>query len=312
MIIINCNYRDIKIHEELSVALGTFDGVHRGHQKIIEQAVLKAKEKKIKSAVFTFNNHPYSIIRPDKNLHLITDNEAKAQLIQNLGVDYLFFVDFDKEFSRLDYIDFIKFLKKNLNAKVIVCGYNYTFGNNGSGNPVLLKYYEDILNYEVKVIEKVTYRNKKISSSIIRELLTNGKISEANMLLGYNYFFYGEVIQGKELANKLGFPTANIKLSNNLCIKNGVYITLTRLNDKLYPSITNIGYTPTVENKFRVAETHLLNFSGDLYGAKLKVELLNFIREEKKFDSIESLKRAVLDDIKSAEDFFSNNDIYIE
>jgi riboflavin kinase/FMN adenylyltransferase len=312
MIIINCNYRDIKIHEELSVALGTFDGVHRGHQKIIEQAVLKAKEKKIKSAVFTFNNHPYSIIRPDKNLHLITDNEAKAQLIQNLGVDYLFFVDFDKEFSRLDYIDFIKFLKKNLNAKVIVCGYNYTFGNNGSGNPVLLKYYEDILNYEVKVIEKVTYRNKKISSSIIRELLTNGKISEANMLLGYNYFFYGEVIQGKELANKLGFPTANIKLSNNLCIKNGVYITLTRLNDKLYPSITNIGYTPTVENKFRVAETHLLNFSGDLYGAKLKVELLNFIREEKKFDSIESLKRAVLDDIKSAEDFFSNNDIYIK
>jgi riboflavin kinase / FMN adenylyltransferase len=307
MKVIKSSFRDINMQEHLSIALGTFDGVHIGHQQIIKQAVVSAEEHNIKSAVLTFDRHPYALLRPEIDMQIITDNDTKAQLIECLDVDYLFFISFDEEFANIEAEEFLDTLKTKFKADIIVCGYNYSFGKKGRGNPQILNYSKDILHYQLKVVERVALSNQRISSSIIREKMNSGKISEANDLLGYNYFCTGIVGRGKELGKKLGFPTANISVNDKLAIRNGVYISLTYVDGKIIPSISNVGYTPTVENKHRVIETHLLNFSDDLYGKNIKVEMLDFIRDEMKFSSIIELKETVLRDIDSAKIYFSNS-----
>lgn len=310
MIIIQDKLENINVSEELSIALGMFDGVHRGHQKIIEQAVKSAKEKNIKSAVITFTNHPKTVLLPNYQMELITDNNVKANIIESLGVDYLFFIDFNKDFADIEDVDFIKFLKNKFKSRVISCGFNYTFGKYGKGNPILLNYYRDKLNYEVNVVEKLTLNNLRISSTAIREKFRAGNIKDANQLLGYNYFCIGRVNEGKKIGNKLGFATANIKIPHNLCLKNGVYITLTYINNKVYPSISNVGYTPTIKIKDRVIETHIIDFKDDIYGEEIRVEFLDFIRDERKFDSIEALKDRVFKDLDYAKEYFINNLVY--
>lgn len=308
MVIINDKLENIRLDDRLSIALGTFDGVHRGHQKIIKEAVESAKIKNIRSAVLTFNVHPYQILKPDYNIKLITDNHTKAYLIESLGIDYVFFLDFNTSFAEIDSKKFIEVLKNVFNADTVVCGYNYTFGKKGAGNTELLNRYKNQYGFDLKIIERVTYKKHSISSSIIRKKIESGKIDEANQLLGYNYFYTGEVLYGKQLGNKLGFPTANIIIPDNLCLRNGVYITKTFYDGSIYQSISNVGYTPTVANNGRTIETHIIDFDGNLYGSCIKVEFLKFIREEKKFDNLSELKSRVLKDIKTARVYFINND----
>lgn len=310
MIIIQDKLSNIHVSEEISIALGMFDGVHKGHQRIIKQCVKSAKEKNIKSAVLTFTSHPKTVLFPNYEMELITDNVTKAKIIESLGVDYLFFVDFDKEFADIEGIDFIKMLRNNLNARVLNCGYNYTFGKYGKGNPLLLNYYKEEFGYDVNIMDKLTLGNLRISSTAIREKFKLGRVEEANRLLGYNYFCEGKVAGGKKLGHKLGFPTANIKIPHNLCLKNGVYITLAEIDGVTYPSISNVGYTPTLQVKERVVETHILGFNDDLYDKDIKVEFLEFIRDERKFDSVESLKERVFKDLEIAREYFLNNSVY--
>ncbi|MEG0641409.1 MAG: riboflavin kinase, partial [Clostridium sp.] len=177
----------------------------------------------------------------------------------------------------------------------------------GRGNSLLLHQAKDSLNYDLKVVERVSFSTQKISSTIIREKIHTGKIKEANRLLGYNLFCSGEIVRGKGLAHTIGFPTANVIIDENLSFKNGVYITLAHINNNIYPSITNIGYTPTVESKFRVMETNIFNFDSEIYGKIIKVEFLEFLRDETKFSSVEALMERVNKDIIIAKEYFQNN-----
>lgn len=312
MKIIEGNLKEIIIADNICIALGTFDGIHRGHQRIIMKAVQVARDRGFKSAVLTFDKHPSTILNKDNNVKLINDNDTKAKIIETLGVDYLFFINFNKEFADIKPEEFIRLIVSNLKVKSICCGYNYSFGKGGIGNTILLNHYKGKYNYDLNVIEKTTYKGLNISSSIIREKIVEGKISEANLLLGYNYFYTGIVTKGKELGNKLGFPTANLTIPDSLCLKNGVYISLTEINGKVYQSISNVGYAPTIEGVHlnRTIETHLIGYNGDLYGKEIRVNLIEFLRGEMKFNSVQELKNKVLNDINKANEFFSHNNIY--
>lgn len=305
MIIIEENFYDIRIDEKLCIALGTFDGVHRGHKKIIEDVVKTSREKNIKSAVLTFDRHPNTILKPDEKIMLITDNNVKANILSSLDVDYLIFVKFDHEFANIDAREFLRILKNNFNAEVLACGYNYTFGKNGKGNIQLLQKLKSEYDYELHVINRVTYHNHIVSSSAIRKKIISGKIDEANALLGYKLFYTGIVKKGKMLGRRLGFPTANIEIIENSCLKNGVYFTNTYIEGKMYNSVSNVGYNPTVGNNKRNLETFVFNFNEELYGKEIRVEFLKFVRDERKFDSVEKLKNQVLKDINSAVEYFS-------
>lgn len=310
MKIIEDRLENIIIDEELFVALGTFDGIHLGHRKIMETAVKEAKKINAKSAVLTFDKHPLSVLKPDKKARLLTNNIVKSHIIESLNLDYLIYAKFDTDCSNMEPLKFIEFLCKGLKAKGLICGYNYTFGRLGTGNTQLLNEYKDIYNYKLIVIEPVTINGDIISSSLIRNKFRQGLVEEANMLLGYNYFFEGHIKEGKKLGRKLGFPTANIIIDEEMCIKNGVYITSTIIEGKVFSSISNVGHTPTIENNNRVVETFIFNFDENLYGKNLKVQFHKFIREERKFDSIEKLKLQVSHDIKIAKEYFSANNIY--
>lgn len=310
MKIIEGNIENINIDDKLCIALGTFDGIHIGHRRIINKTVQKAKNLGIKSAVLTFDNHPCSIIRPDKKIVIITDNNIKSNIMESLGVDYLFFIKFDKNFADILPIDFIKLLTQNFNAKAIACGYNYTFGKMGQGNTKVLEKYKETYDYNLMVMEPVKYENQIVSSSLIRKKILCGNIKDANKLLGYNLYFKGSVVEGKKLGRKLGFPTANIYISENQCIKNGVYATCTFIDEKVYPSISNVGYNPTFESEKRVIETHIFNFKENLYGKELKIEFIDFIRDDMKFLSVDDLKNQVKNDIETVKLCFNNNNVY--
>ena len=310
MKIIKENLYNIKINERLCIALGTFDGVHCGHKKIIQDVVNTSRSRNIKSAVLTFDKHPFSVLKPDEEIKIITDNNVKSSIISDLGVDYLIFVRFDDEFANIDAREFIKLLKNNLNAEILACGYNYSFGKMGKGNIQLLQELKNEFKYELHIMDRVTYHNHIVSSSIIRKKIESGKISDANILLGYILFHTGTVKKGKMLGRRLGFPTANIEIIENSCLKNGVYITNTYIEGEVYHSVSNVGYNPTVGNNKRNIETYIFDFNDDIYEKEIKVEFLEFIREEKKFQSVEELRERVIKDIDTAHEYFFNMNVY--
>lgn len=310
MKIIEDRFENILVKDELSIALGTFDGVHRGHKEIIETAVLEAKKRGIKSAVFTFNKHPFEVLKPDASINLLTDSFTKSEIIKSLGVDYLFFIEFSRNFAGIEPDEFLDLLKNRLNACVLVCGFNYTFGKFGRGDINLLMRSQDKLDYNLNVIDKVSFQGRDISSSIIRNKIELGDIEEANQLLGHKYPFIGKVIKGKQLGRLLGFPTANISIPDNLCIKNGIYITFVYVDGVCYPSVSNIGYSPTFNQNKRLIEAHIFNYSGDLYSKVIKVEFLKFIRNEMKFSSMDELKEQVFSDMNTAKTYFSSTGVY--
>ncbi|MDF2672003.1 MAG: bifunctional riboflavin kinase/FAD synthetase [Clostridiales bacterium] len=310
MKIIEESLYNIKMNERLCIALGTFDGVHFGHKKIIQDVVNTSNQRNIKSAVLTFDKHPFTVLKPDEKIKLINDNNVKAEIISALGVDYLIFVKFDDEFANIDAREFIELLKNNLNAEILVCGFNYSFGKMGKGNIQLLEKLKNEFNYDLHIMDRVTYHNHVVSSSVIRKKIEAGKISDANILLGYKLFHIGIVKKGKMLGRRLGFPTANIEIIENSCLKNGVYITNTYIDGEVYHSVSNVGYNPTVGNDKRNIETYVFDFDDNLYEKEIKVEFLEFVREEKKFQSVDELKKRVIKDIDSAHEYFLNMNIY--
>ena len=301
---------NINIDEPLSVALGTFDGIHRGHKELIKNAILTSKELGIASAVLTFDNHPLKILKPDANIKIITNNKMKAEIIESLGIDYLIFVKFTKELASIDEKKFIEILVNKYKCKALTCGYNYTYGKFGHGNISTLKSHKKEFHYKLSILDKITYDGNDISSSLIRHKIETGNMQGANNLLGYHYYIKGNVVQGKQLGRQLGFPTANIEVADNLCLKNGVYVSLTNIDGKLYKSVSSIGKNPTVGDTKRMFETHIFDFKEDIYNKTIRVELLDFIRSENKFSSIEELKERVFMDIDISKEYFLNHDIY--
>lgn len=294
-----------KTEYNTSVALGFFDGVHRGHQEVIASAVSKAGSD-CKSAVLTFSKSPYSALTKTHK-PLLTTNEEKFKFFEELGVDIVYCIDFNqiKDMSAQEFVNNI--LHDKLNAKYVTTGFNYHFSKGGSASADDLR--ELCLQHSISVHKcpAVIYNDAPISSTRIRECIANGNIEDANQMLGYEFSVNAKIISGNHIGAKLDSPTINQQLNSALVTPRfGVYATCVTIDDKTYSGATNIGTHPTVGGNTPVCETHLLNFKdGDLYNKRAQTKLLNFIRPEKKFSSIDELKAQIERDKIAILEYFS-------
>ncbi len=292
---------DFCVDRPLVVALGCFDGVHVGHTRLISEALDIAHSKNIASAVFSFKEPPKNYFFKNSAPLLTTPNEKK-RLMRSLSPDLFVCVPFDSQIASLSPEEFFEnILLKKLNATHIVCGFDYRFGKGGRGNSELLTELCNKHGVGLSVIPPVMIDGLSVSSSEIRKLLGDGDVKKAAVLLGRKYSICSTVVDGQHLGRTLGFPTINQLFDKNITpLRRGVYLTKVRLGHSLYSAITNVGVRPTVDGATLCAETHILDFCGDLYGKNVRVEFVDFIRPEKKFSSVEELSAQVLSDIKAA------------
>ena len=293
---------EIKDIRPCAVALGNFDGVHKGHQQLISKAVKAAGKHGIAAAVFTFSNHPRGMVEGGKEVRNIMYQEEKIALIEKLGVDYLFNIEFTRQIQTMEPAAFIEeLLAGRLKAAEIFCGFNYRFGYKSAGNIRFLREEGKKLGIKVNVIEPVIIDGEVVSSTLIRGLIRSGDVDECCKFLGRNYDIGGEVVVGNRLGRKIGFPTSNIMIDENMVTPpNGVYITYCIYNGVKYPSVTNVGVKPTVGVYKKNMETHIFNFDKELYGKHIKVEFLKMTRDEVKFDSVEELSAQIARDCEEA------------
>jgi len=286
------NISNFSTSEKTFVTIGTFDGVHFGHQHIIEKLVLEAKKANRKSVLLTFFPHPRMVLQKDHSLELINTIEERAELLKKTGLDYLIIHPFSKEFSRMTALDFVRdILVNQLNISKLIIGYDHHFGKNREGNIVQLTEYSHLYDFTVEEIPAQDIDDVSVSSTKIRRALAEGNIETANNYLGYNFMLSGSVVNGKQLGGKIGYPTANIDIKEayKLIPKTGVYVVKSTINKKIVFGIMNIGNRPTVDGSYRTIEVHFLDFNEDLYNQNLTIELLSFLRDEEKFNSIENL-----------------------
>lgn len=275
------------------VTIGTFDGVHIGHQKIIKRLVKIAEKKNLQAVVLTFFPHPRMVLQTDTNIKLINIIDEKSQLLENFGVDHLVIHEFTKDFSRLSALEFVRdVLVNKLHVKHMIVGYDHRFGRNRTANIDDLKEYGEIYNFEITEISAQEINEVTVSSTKIRKALQEGDIKSANAFLGYNFMLTGTVIEGRNLGKQIGFPTANLHIeeSYKLVPKNGSYIVKSIIDQDIVFGMMNIGTNPTVSGDTQSTEVHFFNFDKDIYGKKIQVELLSRLRDEQKFNSIEDLK----------------------
>lgn len=292
---IDINYESKK---ESIIALGNFDGVHLAHRELLEEVVKTSKETGIKSSILIFENHTKNTI-DHKDQRIITSNRKKYQILQDIGIDIVYEIQFTENVMKIDPVDFVlNFLFSNLKIKGIIVGYDYRFGYKASGDTELLKKICSEQDIILKVINPITLDGEIVSSTLIRKLIRDGDIKKANKLLGYEYTMDCEVIHGKKLGSKMGFPTANLNLLSNYVIpKFGVYNSKIKINGRIYKAATNIGKNPTVENSGMRIEASILDFDEKIYGEKLELILLDYIRPELVFDNIKDLFDQINKDI---------------
>lgn len=279
-----------------SVVIGKFDGVHKGHQKLISIAKEISKKENLTLLAFTF----------DSSGECITDSDEKAHLLKALGVDLFYSQNFSEDFKNTSPEDFIDLLKTKLNAKHIVVGFNFKFGRKRCGDTALMEKLCLEKGIKITVCKPVMFNGEPISSTRIRASLKDGDMESAKNMLGRNFSVRSKVISGKMLGRQMGFPTANMEISHfSLIPKHGVYASFVKLADTTYPAITNIGKNPTVDSDGAIkAETHIIGFNGDLYGKELSIGFLKRLRDEADFENIENLKSQLLSDKKCATEIF--------
>ena len=281
-----------QIQMQCGIGLGNFDGVHIGHAELINTLVIECKSRGLKSIVYTFDKHPENIIRRKLITPQITTNKKKIDLMYNFEIDYLYFANFDEYFSRLHAEDFVKkILIERFGIKLAVVGHDYRFGYRGTGDVELLIKLGEKYGFEVIVVHPVSFENNVISSTAIRKYLIHGDIKNANNMLGREYSIQGQVIHGRKIATKIGFPTTNLIPEKYLVIpRSSVYLTKTLVNGTLYKSITNVGKNPTFNLDKISVETYIINFEMDLYNQMIEVFFHKWIRGERRFKGIEELK----------------------
>ena len=293
-------YYDINDFEQVPnavVTIGTFDGVHRGHQEILRNMVNRAKEIGGESVVVTFYPHPRQVLSHDSGIRFISTQEEKIAHLEALGIDNLIIIKFTKEFAAIPSEDFIKdYLVKNIQPAVLIIGYDHHFGKGRTGDFGMLYELGSQYHFKVEKIQEQDVDNVAVSSTKIRHYLENGDIKHANMLLGYEYSYIGKVVHGQQVGHKMGYPTANIEVAEEfqLIEKQGVYATFAEIDGKSYPAMTYIGKRPTLDdNRPQSIETHIISFDGTLYDKEIKIRFVDFVRDDKKFDNFEALKRQI-------------------
>ncbi len=296
---------DIKEIGETVVALGNFDGVHKGHQEVIKRTVKSAKAAGLKSAVFTFSNHPRNVIAGEQIIKDILSWEDKVTIIRSFGIDYLISVPFDDKMLNMEPEDFIMdILVGKINMKEAYCGFNYQFGHSAKGNVELLIKLGLRENFGIHVLEPIKIDNTIVSSSLMRALISEGRVEEIEKFLGRCYSIGGRVVTGNRIGRTIGFPTSNIILDEGMVTPaNGVYVTYCLYNNFRYKGITNVGIKPTIGDNIHTIETHIFDFDYDLYGKEIRVEFLTKLRDEMKFTNIQELARQIALDSASAKEF---------
>ena len=295
------NFEILKIHKNSILLIGNFDGLHMGHQKLFNFAKKYKKKFKLKLGVITFEPMPKMYFNKKIKNFRISNISQKIKILEKLGVDFLIIKKFDKQFSKIKSKIFIeKILYKKLNAKFIFVSNNFRFGNKREGDVKQLIEYEKKYNYKIIKPKPFKLKNKIISSTFIRKLLSDGKIELANKLLDRNWSIDGIVEKGRKLGKTIGFPTCNIDIKNYVLAKPGVYAVKICKRNKNFSlkGIANLGYRPTFDQKKILLEVHIFNFSGNLYNKRLTIEFINFIRKEKKFKNIKYLKKQINLDLK--------------
>lgn len=304
------NFGD-SIKENSAVAIGTFDGVHLGHQKLLAKIREASYGKGLVPIAYTFSTHPIK----ENQRRFITTLEERLYLLEKFGMKYAYLANLDESFMQLSPEEFIeRELVNKLNVKFIAVGKNFRFGYQKKGDCNTLLNLSKKFSYEVNVIEPVSIDGKLVSSSLIHNLIKEGLIEEAIIFLGHTYFLQGTVNKGKGLGRKLGFPTVNVNYQNNnkLLPKIGVYITASEVKGHLYESITDVGFNPTFENDKKIhIESHFMGIEGDFYGEFVRIHFLKRIRDEVKFNSAEALINQLINDVKTAENFFKTNPLEV-
>ncbi len=295
----------LPVFDKPVITIGSFDGVHYGHQKLIEKIKSEAKQLGSESVVITFDPHPRQVVFPkDKTLELLNSTPEKIALFDNFGIDHLVIVPFTVAFSQQPADEYIeKFLIDKFHPAVIIIGHDHKFGLNRSGDINFLKWHQEKGGYRVEEITAQQISDIVISSTKIRNFLGEGNIKQANALLGYHYLLTGEVKHGEHIGHTLGFPTANIYLSNSakLVPKYGIYASKTTVNNKIYHSMLYIGDRPSYKHlPNRTIEVNIFDFKEDIYGQEIKVEIIDFIRDDIEFQNTEDLIKQLNLDKESA------------
>ncbi|MFV0529999.1 MAG: bifunctional riboflavin kinase/FAD synthetase [Flavobacteriales bacterium] len=286
------------------LTLGMYDGIHLGHQKILNEVVKRAKQKKGKSVLLTFAPHPRKVLQESVELKMLSLQKEKLALLEKAGLDYVIIHPFTREFSRLNSIDFVRDLLVNqIGINELIIGYDHHFGRNREGSFSDLEELSEVYGFHLIKIEPQNFSDITVSSTKIRRALSEGEIEKANQLLGYNYSVEGVVVHGNKIGRTLNFPTANLKVDEEKLIpKHGVYLFKTFYNLKNYHGLVNIGVRPTFDKEDYRIEAFLFDFDKEIYDEKLKIEFLQKTRDEKKFDSTDELKKQIeLDCCKAKE-----------
>ncbi len=287
------SFDNVPYFKNTILTVGTFDGVHLGHQFIINKLLNDGIKNNLRTMILTIDPHPRLIIKPKdgKEIKLLTDINERITLFERFGVENLVIIPFDYNFSRTSPEDFVRNYLNKIGFSKILIGHDHMFGRDREGNEDLLKALSGELNFEIEKFDALTINNITISSTKIRNALSEGKLEDAKLMLGYNYFVRGKIIKGDNRGASLGFPTANFQISKNKQLpRNGVYLVKSIIDNNTVYGMANIGFKPTFKDDRKLTfEVHYLNFDGNLYNEVLVVEFLSYLREEKKFESINEL-----------------------
>ncbi len=287
------------------LTIGNYDGVHIGHKRIIGKVVEKAREISGTPMLMTFSPHPHSVLEPDSYIRLITPLHLKERLVADSGIEVMFVIPFDEHLRSISPESFIEdILIGTLGVAGIIVGYDFRFGKGGAGDVEMLKEYSKKKGFYFDVVGAVTIDEEKIGSNRIRRLIMDGDVKKANELLDRPHMIEGIVVHGVNRGKGMGFPTINFETVFELIPGNGVYITEVEFDGQKWPSVTNIGFNPTFKGKKLLVETHILNYSGDLYDRDIVIYFHERIREERRFGSIEELKERIATDVSIAREYF--------
>lgn len=292
------------------VTIGTFDGVHVGHQKIIERLVNTAKVSNLESAILTFFPHPRMVLQKDAGIKLINTIEERKEILAKSGVDHLIIHPFTQQFSRLSAREFVRdILVNKLKAKKVIIGYDHRFGRNRTADINDLREFGQEYGFDVEEISKQDVEEVAVSSTKIRKALLEGEVEKANRYLSYPFSLAGTVVKGKGIGKEFNFPTANLEIKEEykLIPKNGVYVVRSVIDGIEVFGMMNIGTNPTVGGTEKTIEAHFFDLNEDLYGKYLSIELLTRIRDEKKFNTVENLKTAMKQDEAFSRQFIRDN-----
>ncbi len=294
------------------MTIGNFDGLHIGHQVLIRRLQEHSKRLAVPSVLMTFHPHPLRVLSPDHPLQLINSFDEMVAILKRFGIDYLLSIPFTPKFSHGSAEDFLKdVIMTHLHPLVIVVGQNHRFGNNRYGDIQTLRDFGQQHDIWVEVISPVILDGMAVSSTLIRDLIRSGELEQAEKLLGHPYRITGSVQEGMGRGRQIGYPTANLSIKDKVIPPHGVYATQTTLNETVYPSISYLGQSPTFDGKDIIFETHLLDYSGDLYGRNIAVDLLHWIRPEMIFSDVVSLLEQIRVDIQTAKTKHNANRLWV-